>query len=246
MVEGRLEARDAIGQKGMSAPFSFRLPARVFTDPLARALIEQRQHLATADAAGRKIVMLTLDALTIDPERFYQGKNDIFLALRSAFNGVKNAKSEADITRVEDLLWQTALKLERGGLLSAAEELRKLQMMLTAALASGAPQEVIDELLKRYNEAMQRYVDAMAANPPAARRAAASVARHQDIGHERCADTAEDDPETVPGRRPPESGAAAGHAAIHAGKHAHEPERQGRPGHAEQGAEREAAEDSAA
>jgi uncharacterized protein (TIGR02302 family) len=166
MVEGQLEARDAIGQKGVSAPFHFRLPARVFTDPLARALIEQRQNLATSDAAGRKIVMATLDALTIDPERFYQDKNDIFLALRSAFNGVKNAKREPDITRVEDILWQTALKLERGGLLSAAEELRKLQMMIVQAMASGAPQEVIDELLKRYNEAMQRYVAALAANPP--------------------------------------------------------------------------------
>jgi hypothetical protein len=111
-------------------------------------------------------VLLTLDALAIDPERFYEGKNDIFLALRSAFNGVKNAKSEADIARVEELLWQTALKLERGGLLSAAEELRKLQRMIIAALASGAPQEVIDELLKRYNEAMQRYVAALEANPP--------------------------------------------------------------------------------
>ncbi len=168
MVEGHLEARDAIGQKGVSAPVTFRLPARVFTDPLARALIEQRQHLATSDAAGRHVVLLTLDALAIDPERFYDGKNDIFLALRSAAGGVKNAKSDADIARVEDLLWQTALKLERGGLLSAAEELRKLQMMITAALASGAPQDVIDELLKRYNEAMQRYVDAMAANPPSA------------------------------------------------------------------------------
>ena len=91
--------------------------------------------------------------------------SDIFLALRSAFNGVKNARSDADIVRVEDILWQTALKLERGGLLSAAEELRKLQMMITAALASGAPQDVIDELLKRYNDAMQRYMEAMAANP---------------------------------------------------------------------------------
>jgi len=164
-VEGRLEARDAIGQKGLSAPFTFQLPARVFTDPLARALIEQRQHLATSDAGGRHVVMLTLDALTIAPERFYDGKNDIFLALRSAAGGVKNARSEADIARVEDILWQTALKLERGGLLSAAEELRKLQTMITAALASGAPQDVIDELLKRYNEAMQRYVAALAANP---------------------------------------------------------------------------------
>ncbi len=165
VVEGRLEARDAIGQVGTSAPFTFRIPARVFTDPLARALIEQRQDLATADAAGRKIVLLTLDALTIDPDRFYDGKHDIFLDLRGAFNGVKNAKTDADIARVEDLLWQTALKLERGGLLSAAEEMRKLQMMIMQALASGAPQEVIDELLKRYNEAMQRYMQALAANP---------------------------------------------------------------------------------
>ena len=165
VVEGRLEARDAIGQLGTSKPFTFKIPARVFTDPLARALIEQRQNLATADAAGRKIVLLTLDALSIDPDRFYDGKHDIFLDLRSAFNGVKNAKSDADIARVEDLLWQTALKLERGGLLSAAEELRKLQMMIMQALASGAPQDVIDELLKRYNEAMQRYMQALAANP---------------------------------------------------------------------------------
>ena len=167
IVSGRLEARDAIGQKGLSPPVTFKLPARVFTDPLARALIEQRQQLATSDAAGRKVVLLTLDALTIAPEKFYEGKNDIFLALRSAFNGVKNAKREADITRVEAILWETALKLERGGLLSAAEELRKLQIMITAALASGAPQDVIDELLKRYDEAMQKYMAALAANPPA-------------------------------------------------------------------------------
>jgi uncharacterized protein (TIGR02302 family) len=165
-VQGHLEARDAIGQKGISDPVTFTLPARIFTDPLARALIEQRQLLATGDAAGRKIVLLTLDALAIGPERFYEGKNDVFLALRSAFNGAKNAKSEADIARVEALLWETALKLERGGLLSAAEELRKLQMMITAALASGAPQDVIDELLKRYNDAMQKYMAALAANPP--------------------------------------------------------------------------------
>jgi uncharacterized protein (TIGR02302 family) len=165
MVTAQLEARDAIGQVGVSKPVSFRLPARLFTDPLARALVEQRQLLAMGDQ--RKTVLLTLDALTIAPDRFYQNQNDIFLALRTAFNGVKNAKHDADIIRVEDLLWQTALKLERGGLLSAAEELRKLQMMLTAALASGAPQAVIDELLKRYNDAMQRYVQAMAANPPA-------------------------------------------------------------------------------
>ena len=166
-VDARLEARDATGQAGLSEPVTFKLPARVFTDPLARALVEQRQRLATSDAAGRRIVGMTLDALTIGPERFYDNRNDIFLAIRNAFFGVQNARKEADYSKVEELLWQTALKLERGGLLSAAEELRKLQRMLMAAMASGAPQDVIDELLKRYNEAMQRYLDAMQANPGA-------------------------------------------------------------------------------
>lgn len=167
-VDARLQARDATGQTALSAPVSFKLPARVFTDPLARALVEQRQRLATADAAGRKIVGATLDALTIGPERFYESRNDIFLAIRNAFFGVQNARKDADYAKVQELLWQTALKLERGGLLSAAEELRKLQRMLAAALNSGAPQDVIDELLKRYNEAMQRYMQAMKANPGAA------------------------------------------------------------------------------
>ena len=168
MVQVHLEARDAIGQKGVSQAVSFRLPARVFTDPLARALVEQRQNLATLDDNGRRTVLMTLDALAIEPERFYEGQHDIYLAMRNAFYGVRNAKTEADIERVQRLLWETALKLERGGLLSAAEALRKLQQMLTAAMAAGAPQEVIDELLKRYNEAMQRYMQALAANPPPA------------------------------------------------------------------------------
>jgi hypothetical protein len=168
MVDAQLQARDATGQTGLSQPVTFKLPARVFTDPLARALVEQRQRLATSDAAGKRIVGVTLDALSIGPERFYDNRNDIFLAIRNAYFGVQNARKDADYAKVQELLWQTALKLERGGLLSAAEELRKLQRMLTAALAAGAPQDVIDELLKRYNEAMQRYLEAMKANPGAA------------------------------------------------------------------------------
>src|SRR5690606_7951474 len=106
-VQAHLEARDAIGQKGVSGTVNFRLPARVFTDPLARALIEQRQNLATLDAGGRRTVLMTLDALAIEPERVYEGQHDIYLAMRNAFYGVRNAKSAADIERVQRLLWET-------------------------------------------------------------------------------------------------------------------------------------------
>jgi uncharacterized protein (TIGR02302 family) len=165
VVDAKLQARDAKGQVGTSRSISFRLPARVFTDPLARALIEQRQNLATADAAGRRRVAAALDALAIAPERFYEGKDAAYLALRSAYWGVRTARYPAQIARVEDLLWQTAMALEHGGLLTAAQELRKLQAQLTAALTGGAPQQVIDELLKRYDQAMQRYLEALMAHP---------------------------------------------------------------------------------
>ena len=49
MVDAHLEARDGAGQTGVSKTITFRLPERVFTDPLARALIEQRQALATSE-----------------------------------------------------------------------------------------------------------------------------------------------------------------------------------------------------
>ena len=223
-VTGHLEAEDATRQVGVSNAISFQLPARVFTDPVARALVEQRQNLAVADAAGRKVVVIALDAFIIDPDKFYPGKADIVRDIKGAHDLLQKAKTDADIAKVEQVLWETALKLERGGLLSAAEELRKLALQLAQAMAAGAPQDVIDELLRRYNEAMQRYVQALQANPDLAQQGpAAFAARRQDAGHERCADPAQDDPGPDPRRRPPAGGAAAGAAAVDAGKHAHDP-----------------------
>ncbi|MBV9550311.1 MAG: DUF4175 family protein [Alphaproteobacteria bacterium] len=166
-VEARLEARDGAGQKTLSTPVTFTLPARIFTDPLARALIEQRQNLAAAaNAAERAQVATMLDAFAIAPDKFYEGKRPIYMALRNAYFGIKSARAPSDITHVEDLLWQTAVALEQGGLANAAEELRRLQSLLAQAMANGAPQDQIDALLQRYNEAMQKYLEALAANPP--------------------------------------------------------------------------------
>ncbi len=165
MVEGHLEARDGAGQAGKSPTIRFRLPARVFTDPLARALIEQHQNLAASDAAGRRLVMRTLDALTFAPDKFYEGKSGLYMGIRAAYWGIRAARAPSDITHVEDLLWQMAMSLEQRGLLDAANELRRLQQEITQALAMHAPQDVIDQLLNKYQEAMRRYMQALANNP---------------------------------------------------------------------------------
>jgi uncharacterized protein (TIGR02302 family) len=165
MVDAQLEARDGAGQTGVSKIVTFRLPERVFTDPLARALIEQRRALATAENRdGRRAVVSVLNALTIAPEKFYAGQSSVYTAIRAAHWGIRSAQVPADLTHVEDLLWQTAMAIEQKGMLEAADKLRQLQALIAAAMAAHAPQQVIDQLLQRYNQAMQRYLQALAQN----------------------------------------------------------------------------------
>ena len=166
-VDITLEARDGAGQTGVSKPERFWLPARVFTNPLARALIEQRQDLAIAEPHARERVARVLNALTIAPEHFFPTpQTGVYLALRTAYWSLMSAHRADEIARVQSLLWQTAVALEDGGVLSAAEQLRQLQQLLSQALAQGAPQNVIDALLDRYREALQRYLQALAQNAP--------------------------------------------------------------------------------
>ncbi len=165
-VDITLEAMDAAGNKATSATVTFKLPQRIFTDPLARALIELRQNLATEGLAARGRTVKTLDALTYAPELFFEGKSAAYLALRMALHSTEGAETGEDFKRIEDLLWQTAVGLEHGGLLTMAEQLRRMQAMIMQMMAQGAPQADIDAALQRYNELTQRYLAALAQNAP--------------------------------------------------------------------------------
>jgi uncharacterized protein (TIGR02302 family) len=163
-VEITLQARDGAGQIGRSKPMRMRLPERIFTNPLARALIEQRQQLATDAPGARAHVAAMLDALAIAPQRFYANQPGIYLGLRATYWTLRRAKSADEIGRVEDLLWQMANALEQGGLYDAAARMRALEQLLSQALAQGAPQSTIDALMQRYQEALQKYMQALAQN----------------------------------------------------------------------------------
>jgi uncharacterized protein (TIGR02302 family) len=165
-VEIVLEAKDGAGQTGLSKPARMRLPARIFTNPLARALVEQRRNLAIGAPHARDDAALALDALTLAPERFYAGQTNTYLGIRTAYWSLKTARTPAEIADVQKLLWDIAVSLEQGGLLAAADQLRQLQQLLTQALEQGAPQEVIDALLQRYKDALQRYLQTLAQNAP--------------------------------------------------------------------------------
>jgi uncharacterized protein (TIGR02302 family) len=159
-----LEAKDGAGQTALSKPAAFHLPARIFTNPLARALVEQRQILAMDAPGARGKVEEMLDALSIAPQIFYKDQNAAWLSQRAIFKALTSVKTPADMARVEDLLWQTALSLDQAGLATAQEELRRIQQLLSQALAQGAPQDVIDQLMERYRQAMEKYLRMMAQN----------------------------------------------------------------------------------
>lgn len=155
-----LEVTDAAGQSGRSNPAQMVLPQLKFSDPLAKALVEMRRLLARQgwDARGR--VLKFLDALSLAPENFYVDELHIYHGQRHAYWALKFSRVPADLARVQALLWQMAVVTEQGASQPLAEDLNALQQSLSRMLAQGAPQELIDAMLERYAQAMQRYLQA--------------------------------------------------------------------------------------
>lgn len=148
-----LTARDEGGNLGRSAPASVVLPARRFTQPLARALVEQRRDLVM-DPDHHEGVDTALDGLTLAPDLF-DTPPAVFLGLRTAKSRLDAAKADADLVDVADLLWSMALQIEDGDLSKTERDLKALQQELKDALARKAPPEEI----KRLTEALRRQLD---------------------------------------------------------------------------------------
>ncbi|HUN51607.1 MAG TPA: TIGR02302 family protein, partial [Candidatus Sulfotelmatobacter sp.] len=157
-----LVAEDGIGQKGRSDAVEFTLPARDFQNPVARAIVELRRMLATHERPTAAISG-ALGAIAAAPETF---RNDLvaFLALSAARARLDDDKTPAGIAGVEDLLWDTALRIEDGNLSLAERDLRQAQRALMDALARNAPDAEIQKLMDQMQQALDQFLKAMADN----------------------------------------------------------------------------------
>ncbi|MCF8470783.1 MAG: TIGR02302 family protein [Parvibaculum sp.] len=156
-----LTAQDGKGQEGRSVPVNTVLPARNFTDPLARAIVEQRRRLALDPRSGLSVARF-LDNFTQDAERYIDDKV-VYLSLRAAYWRLTEATRDTDLTGIFDLLWSVALRIEDGDLSLAERDLRDARKALADALAEGASSEEIARLMDELKDAFERYMDAMAA-----------------------------------------------------------------------------------
>jgi uncharacterized protein (TIGR02302 family) len=163
-VEIRLVATDAAGQKGESAPVRMILPQRIFHNPVARALIEQRKELVK-DPSSRLSVAETLGALRRE-RPLYGGDTLAFLGMRVAQEELRQQSGPQTLAEVERLLWDTALRIEDGGLALSERALRRLEQQLQQALARNAPDAEIERLMEQLRQALGRYLQQLAQSRP--------------------------------------------------------------------------------
>jgi uncharacterized protein (TIGR02302 family) len=156
-----LTAKDEAGNEGKSEPFNMRLPERLFTKPLARALIEQRRILAL-DANKNSEVFTALDALLIAPELFMAGEAGHYLGLYNLARQLEAARSDDELREVVASLWALAVTIEDGNISDVDKALRAAQDALKQALDRGASDEEIKKLTQDLRQAMDNYMRQLA------------------------------------------------------------------------------------
>ncbi len=155
-----LAATDDLGQEGQSEPREIVLPQRVFHNPVAQAIVEQRRTLVE-DPDARETVADALALLSrLGPE--FDDDIVVFMGLQSAAKRLRYDRTTAAIGSVVHLLWQTALRAEDGGVTTAEAELRRAQAALREALDRGADDAEIDALVNSLQAALDRFLQALA------------------------------------------------------------------------------------
>jgi len=148
-----LSAKDEAGNEAKSEPFNMRLPERLFTNSLARALIEQRRILAL-DANKNSDVYAALDALMIAPDLFTPDAG-CYLGLRSLALQLEAARTDDALREVVGSMWAFAVTIEDDGVAGSVNAaLRSAQDALKRALERGASEDEIRVLTQKLREAM--------------------------------------------------------------------------------------------
>lgn len=155
-----LTAKDEAGNTGRSEPFNMRLPERLFSKPLARALIEQRRILAL-DANQNGQVYAALDALMIAPELFTPQAGH-YLGLYSVARELEAARTDAAMRDVVASLWALAVTIEDGDISDVEKALRAAEEALRQALERGASDEEIKKLTENLRAALDKYLRQLA------------------------------------------------------------------------------------
>ncbi|PBB26720.1 MULTISPECIES: TIGR02302 family protein [unclassified Mesorhizobium] len=155
-----LVATDDAGHTASSETRTLVMPERPFSNPLARAVIEQRRLLAL-DANAKPHVLDLIDAITLRPEDTFDNMSH-YLAIMSARSRLKLAGNDDQLRGEVAYLWEIALGIEEGNLSAAEKRLRQAQQALQDAIKNGASDAEIEKAMKELREAMNQFLQEFA------------------------------------------------------------------------------------
>ncbi len=157
----QLQAIDARGQAGKSDAVRTVLPERVFNHPVARAIQEARKKLNTPDPDVVAEVISRLSDIASRPKHFFDD-TVVFLALSVARSRLVHDGTPEGVGAVQELLWETALRIEDGEFAIAERDLRDAQERLMRALRNDADKDEIDRLMDELRQTLDKYLAALA------------------------------------------------------------------------------------
>lgn len=188
-VIGRLIATDGAGNVGVSEPAYFTIPDKIFVEPLAKAIAEQRgivmagldksyaplpnpewtaahgvmneyrPHL-TFDRAPAEIKRATLLIEAVtDFPSGFYEDPAVYMGLRYIRSSLRHADEIDMLQGIPEDLWNIAIRAEFGVLGTALEEMREAEEALREGIARRAAKREIDTLFDRYNLAVEAYTE---------------------------------------------------------------------------------------
>ena len=155
-VKVTLKAKDAAGQEAVSETKTFVMPEKIFTNPLARAVVEHRK-IFSVDANRKNDVLDLIDAITLRPEDTFENPSH-YLGIMAGRTQLAMAESDEQLRAVADYMWEMALSIEDGDLSAAEKRLRQAQEALQQALENNASDEEIDRLMAELRQAMDEFL----------------------------------------------------------------------------------------
>jgi len=158
-VEIVLEATDGPGQVGRSEPLAMALPERIFTHPVARAIIAQRKRL-TVEPDQRLDIAREIAKIGIVPER-YDHDLVVYLSLMTSRSRLVHDDTDTAVPEVQGLLWETGLRVEEGRVSMAERRLRELQRELMEALNNDAPDAELERIMDELQKALEEFMQAL-------------------------------------------------------------------------------------
>ncbi len=188
-VIGRLVATDGAGQTGVSEPAWFTVPDKIFVEPLAKAVVEQRTLIMAGledtyapepnpewvpsdgfyneyrprlhwDRAPAPIQRATRLIEAITDEPASLFKDPaVYMGLRHTRSQMRHAENIEALRGLPEDLWRIALRAEFGVLGSALEEMREAEAALREGIARRASKREVDTLFERYNLAVEAYTE---------------------------------------------------------------------------------------